>query len=117
IDIVMAIPHTDDVYLLCSDGLTKMLTNDNIANVLRNEEDPRAAVGRLILFANAHGGKDNITVVLIRVVPLDWVPRPSEPFGRASGRPPPDDVPPSKGPPAGASGRWRTGPTGGGGED
>jgi PPM family protein phosphatase len=69
IDIVMAVPETGDVYLLCSDGLTKMLTDDIIGNVLRNEEDPKVAVDRLIFFANSRGGKDNITVVLIRVVP------------------------------------------------
>jgi len=69
IDIVMAVPETGDVYLLCSDGLTKMLPDDVIGNVLRNEEDPKVAVDRLIFFANSRGGKDNITVVLIRVVP------------------------------------------------
>ena len=80
IDIVMGVPLSGDVYLLCSDGLTKMLKDDVIAAVLRGEEDLKAAVERLILFANARGGKDNITVVLIRVVPPDWRPKPSEPF-------------------------------------
>ncbi|WP_169927152.1 PP2C family protein-serine/threonine phosphatase [Labilithrix luteola] len=84
IDIVAAIPQAGDVYLLCSDGLTKMLSDDIIANVLRNEEDPKVAVERLIFFANSRGGKDNITVILIRVVPTDWRP---EPFRPASVRP------------------------------
>lgn len=87
IDIVAAIPQAGDVYLLCSDGLTKMLSDDVIANVLRTEEDPKVAVERLIFFANSRGGKDNITVVLIRVVPMDWRPKPSEPFRPASVRP------------------------------
>jgi protein phosphatase len=108
IDVLTARPKTGDVYLLCSDGLTKMLKDDVIGNVLRNEEDPKAAVERLIFFANSRGGKDNITVVLVRVVPIDWTPKPSEPFRSASVPPPPnDDGPPSKGPPAGASGRMR----------
>lgn len=68
IDIIVAAPSPDDVYLLCSDGLTKMLDDDRIAHVLRSEEDAKAAVDRLIFFANAKGGKDNITVILIRVV-------------------------------------------------
>jgi serine/threonine protein phosphatase PrpC len=68
IDIILATPAPDDIYLLCSDGLTKMLDDDRIAQVLRTEEDPQAAVDRLIFFANAKGGKDNITVILIRVV-------------------------------------------------
>lgn len=79
IDIIMAVPLAGDVYLLCSDGLTKMLKDDVIATVLRGEEDLKAAVERLILFANSRGGKDNITVVLVRVVPPDWRPKPSEP--------------------------------------
>jgi PPM family protein phosphatase len=84
IDIIMAVPLPHDVYLLCSDGLTKMLNDEIIANVLRAEEDLKAAVERLILFANSRGGKDNITVVLVRVVPPDWRPKPSEPFAEAT---------------------------------
>lgn len=75
IDILLVVPQLDDVYLLCSDGLTKMLPDETIANVLRSEEDPKVAVERLILFANAHGGKDNITVVLVRVVPPNFRPK------------------------------------------
>lgn len=78
IDIISGVPRLGDVYLLCSDGLTKMLNDDVIATVLRGEEDPKAAVERLIRFANSRGGKDNITVILVRVVPPDWKPRPSE---------------------------------------
>jgi serine/threonine protein phosphatase PrpC len=78
IDILFAQPEVGDVYLLCSDGLTKMLTNDVIANVIRHEEDPHAAVERLIFFANSRGGKDNITVILVRVVSPDWKAAPSK---------------------------------------
>ena len=80
IDVVMGVPKPGDVYLLCSDGLTKMLRDETIGQVLRAEEDPKSAVDRLILFANSRGGKDNITVVLVRVVPPDWKPKPAEPF-------------------------------------
>jgi protein phosphatase len=69
IDVVVARPAVNDVYLICSDGLTKMLSDEAIANVLRHESDLKAAVERLILFANGHGGKDNITVILVRVEP------------------------------------------------
>jgi protein phosphatase len=85
IDIVMGVPLADDVYLLCSDGLTKMLNDDTIATVLRAEDDLKAAVERLILFANARGGKDNITVVLVRVVPPNWQPKPSDESFAAEG--------------------------------
>jgi protein phosphatase len=77
IDIVLGVPHVGDVYLLCSDGLTKMLPDETIGNVLRSEEDLKAAVDRLIFFANSNGGKDNITVIVVRVVPPNWIPKPS----------------------------------------
>lgn len=79
IDIVMGVPLAEDVYLLCSDGLTKMLTNDVIADILRNEDDLKIAVETLINAANERGGKDNITAVLVRVVPPDWQPKSSKP--------------------------------------
>jgi protein phosphatase len=57
----------DDVVLLCSDGLTDMVSDDRIAAVLREEPDPQRACERLVAEANGHGGKDNITVVVARV--------------------------------------------------
>jgi PPM family protein phosphatase len=72
IDIVVATPRLGDLYLLCSDGLTKMLPDGTIATQLLHEESPKAAVERLVFFANAHGGKDNITVILLRVVEPGW---------------------------------------------
>jgi protein phosphatase len=74
IDLIMASPMLGDVYLICSDGLTKMIPDGTIATQLLHEEDPKAAVERLIFFANAHGGKDNITVLLLRVVEPGWAP-------------------------------------------
>jgi protein phosphatase len=56
-----------DVFLLCSDGLTSMVSEDQIAQVLDGSTDLRAAANRLIDDANAAGGRDNITVVLFRV--------------------------------------------------
>jgi protein phosphatase len=79
IDIVMGVPLANDVYLLCSDGLTKMLTDAMISEVLTTEEELKSAVERLITTANARGGKDNVTVILVRVVPPDWRPRKSQP--------------------------------------
>jgi serine/threonine protein phosphatase PrpC len=89
IDVVMGVPLEDDVYLLCSDGLTKMLKDETIATVLKSEIDPKTAVERLVLFANSHGGKDNITVILIRVVPPNWRPNPVEPFTKTGASNPP----------------------------
>ena len=63
--------HAGDRLLLCSDGLTEMLTNDAIAATLRAEPDPEAACARLVAQANDAGGRDNITVVIVRFDPAD----------------------------------------------
>jgi protein phosphatase len=56
-----------DVYLVCSDGLTTMLAEDDLLGVLVSNPALRDAGEQLIVAANAAGGKDNITVVLLRV--------------------------------------------------
>ena len=56
-----------DVYLLCSDGLTTMVSEDAVAAVLREHADLRSAGEALIAAANRAGGRDNITVVLLRI--------------------------------------------------
>jgi PPM family protein phosphatase len=56
-----------DVILLCSDGLTTMLSEEQIAEALRSTPDLRRAVRRLIRAANDAGGRDNITVVAFRL--------------------------------------------------
>jgi serine/threonine protein phosphatase PrpC len=58
--------HAGDRVLLCSDGLTEMLTNDTIAATLRAEPDPQAVCTKLVAQANEAGGRDNITVLIVR---------------------------------------------------
>lgn len=56
-----------DIYLLCSDGLFNELTDDEILGViLRNGDRFEQASRELIDFANARGGRDNITVLLVK---------------------------------------------------
>lgn len=55
-----------DLYLLCSDGLTDMLRDDEIAAVLYEGRDLAEMADSLIETANLHGGRDNISVVLVR---------------------------------------------------
>jgi len=57
----------DDVYLLCSDGLTTMVKEDRIGEILRESTSLDEAANRLIAEANEAGGRDNITVVAFRV--------------------------------------------------
>lgn len=53
-----------DVYLMCSDGLSDMVDNDNIAQLLATEVPLEQKVTQLIDAANANGGRDNISVLL-----------------------------------------------------
>lgn len=56
-----------DIFLLCSDGLTDMVTDAQIASTLETEEALGARAQLLVDLANANGGKDNISVILMRV--------------------------------------------------
>jgi PPM family protein phosphatase len=56
-----------DLLLLCSDGLTRMVTDPEIAGTLQAETDPQKAAERLIALANETGGVDNISVIVIRL--------------------------------------------------
>jgi protein phosphatase len=59
----------DDLYLLCSDGLNSMLTDDEIGEIVSSAESLEDTAQRLIEAANANGGHDNISVVLLRPHP------------------------------------------------
>jgi len=58
-----------DVYLLCSDGLTDMVPDEVIEQILKTEPPSRAA-WKLLDRALAEGGQDNITVAIIKVLEL-----------------------------------------------
>ena len=56
----------DDVLLMCTDGLTNMLTNEEIFNIITNEKNNlENACKHLIDAANEKGGNDNISVILV----------------------------------------------------
>ena len=59
--------RSGDVYLLCSDGLTSMVREDRVREILAGNDSLRAAVDALVVEANEMGGRDNITVVVFRV--------------------------------------------------
>jgi serine/threonine protein phosphatase PrpC len=55
-----------DQVMLCSDGLTNMVSNDEIVQILKSEQGPEVTSRQLVALANEKGGKDNITVVIAR---------------------------------------------------
>jgi PPM family protein phosphatase len=67
----------DDLFLLCSDGLSDMLDDPQIEAVLTGGESLAAKASTLIERANKNGGKDNISVILMREVPArtGWASR------------------------------------------
>jgi PPM family protein phosphatase len=68
VGLVQKIPmQAQDRYLLCSDGLTKEVPEQEIAQMLLTYPDDQEAVEALVHQAKVHGGRDNITVVLLTV--------------------------------------------------
>jgi PPM family protein phosphatase len=66
VDVASTPLEAGDVFVLCSDGLNTMLSDDEIRElVLRHRDDPEAACRALVHAANLHGGEDNITVVVV----------------------------------------------------
>jgi protein phosphatase len=61
-----------DRYLLCSDGLSGVVSDETLANTLRTYADPRECADRLIDLALRGGGPDNITCIVADVVDVDF---------------------------------------------
>jgi protein phosphatase len=60
----------DDVYMLCSDGLTDVLPDESISGILsQRNRTPQDLANTLVAAANAGGGPDNVTVVVVRIEP------------------------------------------------
>jgi protein phosphatase len=69
VDVVEVRLGLDDILVLCTDGLTGLVTDDEVmAEVLRHA-DPQAAAEGLVAAANARGGSDNVTVIVAYLLP------------------------------------------------
>lgn len=66
VDLMSDEPRLGDVYLLCSDGLSGMITDEQIRDAITSSRDTIEMCRRLIAQANEHGGDDNITVLVVR---------------------------------------------------
>lgn len=67
IDLLSGKIYPEDLFLLCSDGLTDMIQDDQIQNILCADIDLNHKTERLIESAKTAGGTDNITVVLVAI--------------------------------------------------
>lgn len=70
-DMQNIVPFAGDRLLLCSDGLYNEVSDAEIAKVVRSIGDPKEAARQLVDMANANGGADNISVVIVDVVDDD----------------------------------------------
>jgi protein phosphatase len=61
--------HPQDTLMLCTDGLTRELDDAAIERIVRQSESPQEACDALVAAANARGGRDNISVILVRIQP------------------------------------------------
>lgn len=59
-------PQLNDTYLLCSDGLSGPVTDQELEDILNTHKDLKVATSKMIEQANANGGPDNITAVCVR---------------------------------------------------
>lgn len=83
-----------DVLVLCSDGLSRMVSDLEIASTLLSSNGMQPSADRLIELANEYGGEDNVSVVLVRVEPRPeglltrvwhWLNEPLQPSTSAGG--------------------------------
>ena len=72
--------ESGDTILLCTDGLTDLVWDDEIAKIIRSKKDLRQSAEALVNLANERGGHDNITVVLMSMPRLDEIEKKNSGF-------------------------------------
>jgi PPM family protein phosphatase len=72
VDVTEVPVQSGDYVLLCSDGLTRMVAESEVASAIRTYQDPQQICDHLIATANKNGGADNITVVVVEVTGGWW---------------------------------------------
>lgn len=62
-------PQVGDIFIVCSDGLTEVVSNNTIGYVLSQDGSPQKTADKLVELANENGGPDNISVVVVKILP------------------------------------------------
>jgi protein phosphatase len=70
-DVYLGTVKPRDLFLLASDGLTGMLEDPQLAELMAGDRMPQEQVDDLITEANRHGGLDNITAIIVRIDSVD----------------------------------------------
>src|SRR5260370_13079628 len=86
-DVYVGAVRPKDVFLLASDGLTGMLEDHQLAEVLHADRMPQDQVDDLVSEANRHGGLDNITAIIVRIHSLEQPEAGTPPARSAPPRP------------------------------
>jgi protein phosphatase len=68
VDVFQQLVRTGDRILLCSDGLVDEVADSDIGQVLADHSNPQEAAEALVMVANANGGRDNTTVIVVDIV-------------------------------------------------
>ncbi len=71
VDTRLEAPHIGDIVMLCSDGLSGPVHDDEILRIIEEAPDLKSACSRLIARANENGGPDNITVCAVKVIGIE----------------------------------------------
>ena len=66
VDVDTVVPIDGDLFLLCSDGLSSMISDEEILKIMSNGDELEKICDQLIGSANEAGGADNITVIIVR---------------------------------------------------
>ena len=71
-DIYIGGVRAGDLFLLASDGLTGMLEDSEVLEIMLSQDQPGALIDVLISEANRRGGLDNVTVIIIRIDSVEY---------------------------------------------
>src|SRR5690606_21033957 len=67
VDVCVVVPEAGDVYLMCSDGLTNEVADDEVAEVLGSGASVQGMVDELLTLALEYGAPDNVSLVLLAI--------------------------------------------------